>query len=151
MLILLGVALFGFGLLLFSLGIAVWLLGLVIRIALRLLQLALLIALAITAARADVVIDDGQFLVTVPDARGGVRADPDYGLVVKASDADSEGFWVGPRYYWPDGNMGNTVYDRRYRAYTWLDRSVPTMADAPSWLRYLPKPRWQVIGRSQRR
>jgi hypothetical protein len=148
MLILLSAALFCFGLLLFSLGVAVWLLGLVIRIA---FQFALLIALAISAARADVVIDDGLFLVPVPDARGGVRADPDYGLIVKASDADSEGFWVGPRFYWPDGNMGNTVYDRRYRAYTWLDRSVPTMADAPSWLRYPMKPPWRVIGRLRRR
>jgi hypothetical protein len=106
--------------------------------------------MAATAARADTVIDDGRFLVTVPSAEGGVRADPRYGLIVKASNADSEGFWVGPRYYWPDGNMGNTVYDRRYRTSTWLDRTVPTMADLPSWLRYPPKPPWRVI-RSRRR
>jgi hypothetical protein len=65
-----------------------------------------------------------------------------------AADADQAGFWVGDNYYWPDGN---TYYNRRTRAYTWLDRSVPTMADAPSWLRYPMRPRWQVIGRSRHR
>jgi hypothetical protein len=67
------------------------------------------------------------------------------------ADTDSEGFWVGPRYYWPDGNMSTTVYDKRNRAYTYLDRSEPTMADLPSWLRYPPKPPWRVIGRSRQR
>jgi hypothetical protein len=104
-----------------------------------------------SAARADYVIDNSQYLITVPSSQGGVTADSRYGLVTKASDTDSEGFWVGSRYYWPDGTMSNTVYDRRYRTSTWLDRSVPTMADAPSWLRYPLKPRWYVIGRSQSR
>jgi hypothetical protein len=53
MLILFSAALFGFGVLVFNLGVAVWLIGLAIRIALRLFQLALLIALAISAARAE--------------------------------------------------------------------------------------------------
>jgi hypothetical protein len=123
-----------------------------------------MMVLAVSAAQADVVVDDGQYLITVQSAEGSVRADPDYGLVVKAADnwqdraadavaaakAESEGFWIGPRYYWPDGNMSTTVYDKRYRTSTYLDRSVPTMADLPSWLRYPPKPRWYVI-RSRRR
>jgi hypothetical protein len=43
MLILLGAALFGFGLLLFSLGVAIWLLGLALCFAIRLFQLTLLL------------------------------------------------------------------------------------------------------------
>jgi hypothetical protein len=72
------------------------------------------------------------------------------GNLMELCDTAAPSISFGPRYYWP-GNMSNTVYDRRYRAYTRLDRSVPTMADAPSWLRYPPKPRWQVIGRTRRR
>jgi hypothetical protein len=68
-----------------------------------------MMVLAVSAAQADVVVDDGQYLITVPSTEGGVRADPDYGLVVKAADnwqdraadaiaaakAESEGFWSG--------------------------------------------------------
>jgi hypothetical protein len=202
MLILLGGALFGFGLLLFGLGVTVYLIGLILRVFIRLFQFGLLLVLAgiafaswirqrkkvvvlegevlppqralpdrrpitpllfagmmvlaVSAAQADVVVDDRQYLIVVRPTEGGVRADPHYGLIVKAeadnwqdraadavaaAKAESEGFWVGPRYYWSDGRMSTTVYDKRYRAYTYLDRSVPTMADAPSWLRYPPRPR----------
>jgi hypothetical protein len=43
--ILLGAALFGFGLLLFGFGVAIWLIGLALRIAIRLFQLVLLITM----------------------------------------------------------------------------------------------------------
>jgi hypothetical protein len=46
MLLLVSVALLGFGLLLFSLGVAIWLLGLIIRTTIRLFQLGLLLVWA---------------------------------------------------------------------------------------------------------
>jgi hypothetical protein len=46
MLILLGAALFAFGMLLFSVGVAIWLLGLALCFAVRLFQLVLLIIMA---------------------------------------------------------------------------------------------------------
>ena len=64
------------------------------------------------------------------------------------ANADREGFWVGHNYYWPDRDY---YYNKWRRAYFSLDRSVPTMADAPSWLRYPAKPQWRVISRSRRR
>jgi hypothetical protein len=77
MLILLGAALFGFGLLLFSLGVAVWLIGLALRIAIRLFQLVLLIVWASVTIygrlrqRRKVIVLEGEIL---PPAR---RAMPD--------------------------------------------------------------------------
>jgi hypothetical protein len=178
MLILLGGALFGFGLLLFAAGVTVYLIGLAIRIAIRLSQLGLLLVLAGIAfaswirQRGKMEVLEGEVLPpqrALPDRRritpllfaamlvlavSAAQADnwQDRAAdAVAAAKAESEGFWVGPRYYWPDGNMSNTVYDRRYRTSAWLDRSVPTMADAPSWLRYPAKPPWRVISRSRRR
>jgi hypothetical protein len=68
MLILFGAALFGFGLVLFSLGVAVWLLGLAMRVAIRLLQLGLLLVWAGVAVtswlqqRRKVVVLEGDIL-----------------------------------------------------------------------------------------
>jgi hypothetical protein len=180
MLILLGAALFAFGLLLFGVGVTVYLIGLILRVAIRLFQLVLLLVWAGVAVcswlrqRRKVTVLEGEILPperrALPD-RSHVRRLLLAGVMVLAAsmahaddwqqrakeavqandvdtaDADREGFWVGHNYYWPDRDY---YYNKWRRAYFSLGAG-PTMRDAPSWLRYPPKPPWRVIGRSRRR
>ena len=48
---------------------------------------------------------------------------------------EEPGFWFGHRYCWPERNY---YYDDWTHANYTLDRSEPTVADLPSWLRHKP-------------
>ena len=50
---------------------------------------------------------------------------------------EESGFWFGHRYYWPERDY---YYDNWAHANSTLDRSVPTVADLPNWLRpHIPR------------
>jgi hypothetical protein len=136
MLILFSAALFGFGLLLFSLGLAVMLLGLAIRIAIWLFQLGLLLLtgillLAAAPAHAHYDLPKG-YLDAVADAVG------DYCVhhFCQPGIATQEAI---PNWWTPRGTG------------TYWDWNAPTLADAPSWLKYpIKQHSWRTVGRVRR-
>ena len=56
---------------------------------------------------------------------------------------EEPGFWFGHRYYWPERDY---YYNDWTHANQSLDRSEPTVADLPSWLR-LHIPRYKHLRR----